>query len=286
MRISHSIARVGVLFAVGCTRVTATAHVPAAKPIAPPSAEATVTSWAILAGDAGPLAALTDEAMENSDACLEPVGVLGDGGLDVYERYVRRAIGFPPASDAIAAVMIRPSFEPIRMLSLHRQRRGKLILRLTRLTKDVWAEMLREMEAQQGSTIHLSDPHQAAALARISVATTSRERTVDGETARLIEKLLSSLLGRAQPVQEVGVATAKADGTDYAFWQPDKEGKADSPRDGSILGLAASAVEDLCRLIESPSASDGASFRRVCDEMAVALDRSRRNEPCLRPYRE
>ena len=231
-------------------------------------------------------AASSGPAMEDADACLQPVGTAGGDAPAAYSTFIRRAVGFPSVSGALGAVLIGPSFQPNGMLSLHRRRAGEFVLRLTRLREDVWAAMLDEMEKQQGSTINLSDANQASALRNVSAAISTVERTVDAETARMIQTLLSALLGRAQRVEEIGVATAKLDGTSYLFWHAGKEGGTASPRSGSILGLATSAVDDLCQLVEKPSVGDRARFRRIRDEMAVAVERSLRNEPCLRPWQE
>jgi hypothetical protein len=284
---------VGAAWTVGCARdgpVSRPSNVTVMSAMDAAAGSPTASSGSAVRGAAsangGEEAASSGPAMEDADACLQPVGTAGDDGLAVYSAFIRRAVGFPPLSGALAAVLIGPSFRPTGMLSLHRRRNGEFVLRLTRLREDVWAAMLGEMEQQQGSTINLSDANQVSALRNISAAISTAERTVDAETARMIETLLSALLGRAQRVEEVGVMTTKLDGTSYHFWHAGKEGETSSPRSGSILSLATSAVDDLCRLVERPTVGDGAGFRRIRDEMAVAVKRSLRSEPCLRPWQE
>jgi len=199
---------------------------------------------------------------------------------------MNQALDLPPGPDALVVVRISPSFEPDRTLSLLRQRGGTYVLRSTRLAEHVWSKMMDEMQSQQGSVIRLDDTHQAAALARVATAKVVHERPVDWKTAHMFLELWRLLGARAQIVHEVGIRTAKLDGTFYRVWYRGKIVVTHSPRAGSVLNEAISSAERLYSLVENEPPDTRALLSVALDEMQVALQRTQGKEPCLRPLSE
>jgi hypothetical protein len=169
------------------------------------------------------------------------------------------------------------------MLSLHRGLHGGRLLRVTKLDQDAWRAMLKRMQEHQGSRVSLAGDRQAEALAEISVTTTTVERPLDRRTATLLERLWRALIGRAQVVHS-DVATL--DGVGYYLSNRRIAGSTANPPYGSVLQRATFAAEWLSRLVETPTSDDEADLRHIREEMSDALERTRHNEPCVRPYRQ
>lgn len=223
------------------------------------------------------------EALANADACPRPVDT-NDTDFAEYDAFVDKALGFPQ-HDEVVVVKVSPSFAPIRTLALVRDKNGAHLLRTKRLNKDVWAEMLTEMRAQQGPTIHLYGASQKQALERLSAEAEVRELPIDAKTAQLTVTLWRSLIARAEVVQEVGVLTGKLDGTVYEIWHRGTRVSTHSPEHGTVLGKAVSGIEHLAHAVELGPGNERDELMIARTYMEDALERTRRKEPCLRPYR-
>lgn len=224
------------------------------------------------------------EAWVDADACPAPFAGGGSEDFGTYHAFVDKALGLPAGPEQLAVLRIAPSFSPTRVLSVVRRPAGVYLLRSTRLTTHVWAQMMDEMRALQGPSIRLGERSQAEALARVVPSTVVRERKLSPSTAKLIVELWRSLLARAQVVKEVGVATGKLDGTLYDVWYRGAGARTHSPEKGSVLGDVVLATEHLERVIDGTSEDETAELEVARNLLQASLDRTRRKEPCLRRY--
>lgn len=223
------------------------------------------------------------EALVDADACAAPVASARPA-LEPYDTFVEQALGLSGERGQVAAIRISPSFEPVRALSLLRRADGSHLLRLTTLTEDVWAQMMRELQATQGNSFSLAPHFQVAALARIRVSKVVREQRIDARTASLLGELARAVLARAQVVVPVGIVIGKFDGTVYELRQGAKAATTHSPSSGSVLGDVTLAVEHLERILNGNSIDARADLDATRDLLQSSLNRTRQKEPCLRRY--
>jgi hypothetical protein len=199
-------------------------------------------------------------------------------GLEPYDDFVLRSLGIAD-STGIIALVITPSFRPPWALLLVRGRGARPVLRVTRLSHDVWASMLSPMSELQGPSVYLGEAEQRRALADISVDAATVERPIDRATASLFVALWQALTSRTQVV-ESDVMTL--DGTGYTFFAGGRTGTIASPDYGSVLERSTYIAERLGRFVEYPSADDLSDLVYVREELKEALARTRDREPCLR----
>jgi hypothetical protein len=218
-------------------------------------------------------------ARVSAHACPEPLPVSVSGP---YDAFVERSLGLPPKSDELVVVRISPRYKPDRTLSLVSKRDGTFYLRSTRLTEDVWAKMIGEMGKQQGDVLPFDEQHQRIALSRMSTSNTVRERRIDTRTARLVLGLWRSLAGRAQNVQEAEGNLCKC--AVYRVWQAGRGIYIEAPEPGSVLGDAVLSAERLEELTAEDSSNVEAALDAARLDMREALGRTRRREPCVKPY--
>ncbi|HET9953131.1 MAG TPA: hypothetical protein VFQ61_01435 [Polyangiaceae bacterium] len=174
---------------------------------------------------------------------------------------------------------MKPSFGAPWALTLRPGGRGAFSLRVTRLSRDVWAAMMKRMSELQGLTVNLSAHHQRRALADVSVQVATAERHIDPATANLLSMLWRALIARSQVV-ETEVVTV--DGTGYSIMVGGRTGSTQSPVYGSILERTTYAAERLAHFVESPEADDESDLVFVREELKEALARTRAQEPCVR----
>lgn len=213
---------------------------------------------------------------ENSGACLEPIEAAYL--TEPYATFVRDALGLPDPQ-VVAAMIVTPSFRPPWMLSIRRTARGRRVVRVTRLDRDVWAAMLKRMQELQGPSVSLAEQEQRRGLAGVTVHPSAIEQSLDRRTADLFAQLWQALVDRAQVV-ETDFATC--DGTEYEFWTAGRAGTIVSPDGGTILGLATSAAQHLARVVEAPDAADSQAIRFIQEDLQEALVRTRNRQPCAR----
>ena len=232
---------------------------------------------------AGPAVPKVEGAFVNSDACLEPQAEAVKYANTEEEEDLRRALEFKPG-EAVAGVVMTTAFTPPRALSLHRRRGGSYFFKLTLLDQKVWAQSRNPCDAPEGCMSPV-----ARRWKRIAELVRTRKifvRDVDARTAMLFVGTWKALLGRAQVVEEIGVFIARLDGVGYRFWQGERAGRSNSPRQGSVLGRAVLALEWLEYMVETPVAGDAEDMALFRHELRDVLARTKNREPCLRPYEE
>jgi hypothetical protein len=217
----------------------------------------------------------------NADACPDPLETTREFQDRAYEAFIDKALGLG-ASGELAVLRIHPSFTPVRSLVVLRRRSGAYLLRSIRLKTNVWAQMMQEMRTLHGDSFSLDEASEAAALARIATSRITHDTEIDASIAWLVIELWRSVMARAQPVVEIGTMTAKADGTTYEMRQGGRGSQTHSPAEDSVLGDLVSAAEHLERFSDGTSSDKNADLQRARDLMRSSLDRTRRNEPCLR----
>lgn len=221
----------------------------------------------------------------DSDACPAPLQVAASDGFGPYEAFVDKALGLPAGPDQIAVLRIAPSFTPSRVLSVVRRSDGTYVLRSTRLTTNVWGQMMEEMRALQGGqSFSIDEQSQTEALARIVTSKVVNEHKIPPSTATLIANVWRSLRARAQVTEEIGIATGKSDGTFYELWQQGVGVGTHSPAEGTVLGDVVLATEHLESVVNSTSIDSAAELDVARDLLKSALERTNRKEPCLRRY--
>jgi len=225
------------------------------------------------------------KGFENSDACPEPWPFSANQGLEPYDRAVNRALGLPPKRDEVLVIRISPSFSPERSLALVRKPDGTYRLRSRRLIHQVWADMMDQMQKEQGTVIRFDEEHQTSALSVLRSSTSTKEGRLDIRTAELMWRLWTALAKRAQVVREIGIHTATLDGTYYRIWQGTGRISTHSPKPGSVLDLAVSTAESLENLVAEGSSDEDAVLEEAKFEMANALQRTRQRESCLEEVR-
>jgi len=186
-------------------------------------------------------------------------------------------------SGAIVAMIVHPALSQPWTLSLHRQLDRQDLLRVTRLQQDVWGAMLVRMQELQGcSSVSLAREHQEAALSQLVVTRTIAERSVDRDTAKLLETLWKSLLARVQIVHS---DVAIFDGESYYFWNKGAAGTTSNPPYRSVLERVTFAAKWLSHLVETPAPNEADELAYIREQMTEALARARQKEPCVRQYR-
>ena len=205
----------------------------------------------------------SDKVLIDADACPAPPTV-SPWGISPREVAVNRALKLPPAPDVLFVIQIRPAFFLARTLSLHHRPDGAYVVRSTTLTES---------------------PSVSGASAPATVPIVVRERFLDPKTAQLVLDLWSALAARVQIVTPVGIVGAVADGVTYHAWYRGASMTTHSPRRGSILDEAISAIERLGELVVKIPADERAELFAARQEMRDALQRTRRKEPCLQAWR-
>jgi hypothetical protein len=221
------------------------------------------------------------ERWVNADTCPAP---LERYELGEYDAFVERALGVGDAPDRLVAVRISPAFQPERAVSLARGKNGRFMVRVVRLSEQVWGRMMNEMSAHQGGSVSLDEASQRAALARVTTLSEVHERSLDAPTAWLWTALWQALIGRAQVVEEVGVATGKSDGTLYRLSSGGREAMAHSPDGRGVLAEATTAAELLEGWVNGRSRDEAGDLKRARQLMRSALARTQQKESCLRRY--
>ncbi len=222
------------------------------------------------------------EAWENADTCPAPLESFA--GLYEYDAFVGRVLGVLDTPDQLATLRISPSFQPERAVILMRSSNGGFVARTVRLKEQVWNQMMKEMQAQQGGSVSLDDSYQRAALARVTAAQEVHERQVDTATAWLWIALWQALIARAQVVEEIGIVTGKFDGTLFQFRRGGHGAVAHSPDHRGVLAEATLAAELIEGVVNGSSTDAAGDLRRARELMHSALVRTQNKESCLRLY--
>jgi hypothetical protein len=267
-------------------------------PPPPPTAAATAATTATSIAAAPPALSQTsseepdpDEQAEarpregwlDADACAAPAGS-GEGDVHAYAAFIDRALGLTNERGQLAAVRATPAFHSPRALEVARRRDGSYVLRSTTVPRHVWTQVTTEMMALPGYPTSIDESFQTAALARLTPTKLVRERPIDARTAALLADLWRAIITRAQVVVPINAASGKADGTVYELRQGSKAATTHSPAAGSILGDLVLTLEHLQRVLDDTSTDPAAELERARDLMRSALDRTRKNEPCLRRH--
>ncbi len=227
----------------------------------------------------------------DAEICPHPEdGLFEPRGFGAFELAVRNALLPESDLETILQVVVEPSFATPFSISLQRTRAGeKQQLRLVRAKKNLWAEMMQEMQRQQGSVIKLGQSEQRRALEKVSTATETLTVTADGGLANQLVALWTNVLARTQYANEVltapdgaSIATISLDGTTYHFWHDGRSASTHSPEQGTLLHEVVGVTEDLLAYIEAPKARQAAVEATVKTRIGLVLKRVEKNEPCLR----
>jgi hypothetical protein len=222
--------------------------------------------------------------LANAHACAEPVVLEPEDELSDHERFVRSALGMPPAAHELIAIRIDTAFEPAQKLALIRRRGGSYVIRSTRMTKEMLRQWEKMMMGRRQSACTHRVPVRPSKVCEVTATPTVRELPLDLETAMLLLRLSKALLARAQPVHELGMGTGRSGGVVHQFWHAGVAAWTHSPTPGSVLAVAVSAVERVRRVVDATSLDPRAELRTARDEMRAALRRTLRKESCLRPW--
>lgn len=225
------------------------------------------------------------EGWLDADACAAPAGSDdGDGDVHADAAFIDRALGLTMERAQLATIRINPAFHAPRALEVARRRDGTYVLRSTTVRSHIWAQITTEMMALPDYPASIDESFQTAALARLTPGRLVRERRIDASTATLLTDLWRAIITRAQVVVPINAASGKGDGTFYELRQGSKAATTHSPERGSILGDLVIALEHLERLLNDTSTDPAAELDRARDLMRSSLDRTRKNEPCLRRH--
>lgn len=219
------------------------------------------------------------EAWVDADTCLAPER---DRDASPYGEFVERALGIFDARGELASVRISPSFSPEYAISLGRRADGAYVVRRVSLKSSVWDQMMEQMHALQGDSIQLDYASQRAALARVKPDIDTQEGTLDPSTARLWMSLWRALLARTQVVKPIGAERFKMDGTLYRLSLGSHVGTTHSPDGGGVLQAVTTALEHIDRIVTGRSQDDAADLDVARNLMQSALERTQKQESCLR----
>ena len=227
----------------------------------------------------------------DAEVCPHPEeGLFEPASFDALDLVVRNAL--LPESDlgTILQVVVEPSFATPFSMSLQKTPAGeKYQLRLVRGKKNLWGEMMQEMQRQQGSVVTLGEVEQRRALEKLSTATETLTVAADGDLANQLVALWTGVLARTQYANEVltapdgsGIGMVSLDGTTYHFWHARRSASTHSPRRGTLLHDVVGVTEDLLAYVEAPKDRQVAVEVMVKTRIALVLKRIKKNEPCLR----
>ena len=231
----------------------------------------------------------------DANNCLSPEeGFFEPDGFSDFQIAERDVLLPDSGAETILHVVVQPSFQSPFSIRLEKERGvekpAKLSLRLVRAKKNLWAEMMREMQKEQGNPISLAKKHQKRTLAKITRAVDTKILPVTQELSDRLTMAWASVLARTQYANEVLVAPDgssigyyKADGTDYHFWHDRRAGTTHSPDEGSLLDAFVKVVEQLLRYVDSPAEGRSREEKTLEDRLSQLQTRIATNEPCLRP---
>jgi hypothetical protein len=187
-----------------------------------------------------------------------------------------------PYEEALRAMLM-----PKRVPGMPKQHQVRVVKGKT----DLWAEMMSEMQRQQGATIHLGEDQQQRALANVSRAVETKTAPLGNLTIDPLMRAVNGMLERTQYVREVLVAAdgshlyrAVFDGTTFHVWAGGRSAFLNSPEEGSLLGDFTKVARDLASLPDGDAKQRDAAEKAIRARVTALLARIAMQEPCVQPY--
>jgi hypothetical protein len=235
--------------------------------------------------------------MVDAQVCPTPdPGRYSPEDMGPYEEAVRAMLMPKRVPGVLMQVVVAESFKPPLLVAVEVvDAKGKPSkqhqVRVVKGKADVWADMMSEMQRQQGATIYLGDEQQRRALANVSLASETKTAPLNALTIDPLVRAVNGVLERTQYPREVLVAADGShlyrevlDGTTFHVWAGGRSAFMHSPEEGSLLGDFARIARDLANLPDTEAKQRDAGEKAIRARVGALLARIAMQEPCVKPH--
>lgn len=227
----------------------------------------------------------------DADVCPTPEdGPFEPRSFHEYKAVIRRTLFAAFPSRPELHVVVQPSFSPVFMIGIEgadyqgsRPRAHRV--RLVRLRRNIWNDMMAQVMRQPAPPATLDDTRERAAVSKSSSEVDVSVAGLKEATARKLSEVWKGILRRTQYVEEVirdAPCFIKVDGTIFHLWGDSMSGSIHSPVPGSLLEQFTAICDQLKDFAVAPPARRGALENELMTSLDRIAVRIRANEPCLR----